>query len=64
MPVLCTAPIPGSVHDAPHPPAVIVLITHSPYSTGHAYGGIALAVACAHQGIRTQVIFLEDGIIP
>ncbi|MFY9749756.1 MAG: DsrE family protein [Methanoregula sp.] len=50
------------VHDAPHPPAVIVLITHSPYSTGHAYGGIALAVACAHQGIRTQVIFLEDGI--
>jgi tRNA 2-thiouridine synthesizing protein C len=49
-------------HDSPHAPPVIILITHSPYSTGHAYGGIALAVACAHQGIRTRVIFIEDGI--
>jgi tRNA 2-thiouridine synthesizing protein C len=49
-------------HDSPHAPPVIILITHNPYSTEHAYGGIALAVACAHQGIRTRVIFLENGI--
>lgn len=41
---------------------ISILITHSPYSTEYAYGGIAFAVACAHQGIRCRVIFLEDGI--
>jgi len=41
---------------------ITVLITHSPYSTEHTYGGVTFAVACAHQGIRCRVIFLEDGI--
>ena len=40
----------------------MILITQSPYSTEHAYGAIAFAVACAHQGILTRVIFLEDGV--
>jgi tRNA 2-thiouridine synthesizing protein C len=43
-------------------PPVIILITRSPYSTEHVYGAIAFAVACAHQGILTRVVFLEDGI--
>jgi len=43
-------------------PPVTILITKSPYSTEHAYGAIAFAVACAHQGILTRVVFLEDGI--
>jgi tRNA 2-thiouridine synthesizing protein C len=43
-------------------PPITILITKSPYSTEHAYGAIALAVACAHQGILTRVVFLEDGI--
>ena len=43
-------------------PPVIILITRSPYSTEHAYGAIAFAVACAHQGILTRVVFLEDGV--
>ena len=43
-------------------PPITILITKSPYSTEHAYGAIAFAVACAHQGILTRVIFLEDGI--
>ncbi len=43
-------------------PPITILITKSPYSTEHAYGAIAFAVACAHQGILTRVVFLEDGI--
>jgi tRNA 2-thiouridine synthesizing protein C len=48
--------------DSPDAGQVNILITHSPYSTEHTYGGIAFAVACAHQGIRSRVIFLEDGV--
>jgi tRNA 2-thiouridine synthesizing protein C len=43
-------------------PPVTILVTRSPYSTEHAYGAIAFAVACAHRGILTRVIFLEDGV--
>jgi tRNA 2-thiouridine synthesizing protein C len=43
-------------------PPVTILVTKSPYSTGHAAGAISFAVACAHEGILTRVIFLEDGI--
>jgi tRNA 2-thiouridine synthesizing protein C len=43
-------------------PPVLILVTRSPYSTEHAYGAIAFAVACAHQGILTRVVFIEDGI--
>jgi tRNA 2-thiouridine synthesizing protein C len=43
-------------------PPVTILVTRSPYSTEHAFGALSFAVACAHQGILTRVIFLEDGV--
>ena len=43
-------------------PPVTILITKSPYSTEMAFGAISFAVACAHAGILTRVIFMEDGI--
>ncbi len=43
-------------------PPVTLLVTHSPYSTGFAAGAVELAVACAHAGILTRVIFVEDGV--
>ena len=39
-----------------------ILITKSPYSTETVFGAISFAVACAHAGILTRVIFMEDGI--
>lgn len=44
------------------PPSLVVMITHTPYGTEHTFGGLAFAIACAHEGIATRVIFLEDGI--
>lgn len=43
-------------------PPVTILVTKSPYSTEHAFGALSFAVACAHEGILTRVIFLEDGV--
>jgi tRNA 2-thiouridine synthesizing protein C len=43
-------------------PPVTFLITKSPYSTELASGAVAFAAACAHAGILTRVIFIEDGI--
>jgi tRNA 2-thiouridine synthesizing protein C len=43
-------------------PPVTILITKSPYSTELVSGAIAFAAACAHAGILTRVIFMEDGI--
>lgn len=43
-------------------PPVTILITKRPYSTETAFGAISFAVACAHAGILTRVIFMEDGI--
>lgn len=43
-------------------PPVTILITKHPYSTEIVFGAVSLAVACAHAGILTRVIFLEDGI--
>jgi len=43
-------------------PPVTILVTRSPYTTEHAYGAVAFAVACAHSGILTRVVFMEDGI--
>jgi tRNA 2-thiouridine synthesizing protein C len=43
-------------------PPVIILVTKSPYSTEHASGAVAFATACAHAGILTRVIFIEEGI--
>jgi tRNA 2-thiouridine synthesizing protein C len=41
---------------------VLVLVTYSPYRTEHTFGALSLAIACAHQGIPTRVVFLEDGV--
>ncbi len=43
-------------------PPVTILVTKIPYSTEHAFGAVSFAVACAHQGILTRVIFMEDGV--
>ncbi len=44
------------------PPSLVLMITHTPYGTEHTFGGLAFGIACAHSGIATRVIFLEDGI--
>ena len=43
-------------------PPVTILITHAPYGTELAFGGLSFAVACAAGGILTRVIFIEDGV--
>jgi tRNA 2-thiouridine synthesizing protein C len=43
-------------------PPVIILVTKSPYSTELASGAIAFAAACAHAGILTRVVFMEDSV--
>jgi tRNA 2-thiouridine synthesizing protein C len=43
-------------------PPLTILITRRPYSTGHALGAVSFAVAAAHAGILTRVVFIEDGI--
>lgn len=48
--------------DVRRAPPVTILITHAPYGTELAFGGISFAVACAAQGILTRVIFIEDGV--
>jgi tRNA 2-thiouridine synthesizing protein C len=54
---------PGQPDNSPQINSIVILITHSPYTTEHAYGGIAIAAACAHQGITTRVVFLEEGVL-
>ena len=43
-------------------PPITILITKRPYSTEIVSGAVSFAVACAHAGILTRVIFMEDGI--
>jgi len=43
-------------------PPVTILITKNPYSTETVFGAVSFAVACAHAGILTRVIFMEDGV--
>ena len=43
-------------------PPVLVLVTRSPYETELTSGALSLAIACAHAGIPTRVVFLEDGV--
>ncbi|MCA9703959.1 MAG: DsrE family protein [Methanoregulaceae archaeon] len=46
----------------PDVPPLVILITRSPYGNEMAFGALTFAVACAHQGIHTRVVFIEDGI--
>jgi tRNA 2-thiouridine synthesizing protein C len=48
--------------DTESSPPITILITHPPYGSEHAFGALSLAVACAYQGITTQVVFIEDGV--
>ncbi len=48
--------------DKSRAPPITILITRSPYRTEHAFGALSFAVACAHNGILTNVIFIEDGV--
>jgi tRNA 2-thiouridine synthesizing protein C len=43
-------------------PPVTILITKTPYSTEIVSGAVSFATACAHGGILTRVIFMENGI--
>ena len=43
-------------------PPMTILITKSPYNTEIVFGAVSFAVACAHAGILTRVIFIEEGI--
>jgi|WetSurMetagenome_2_1015567.scaffolds.fasta_scaffold04672_4 tRNA 2-thiouridine synthesizing protein C len=43
-------------------PPITILVTRSPYSTEIVSGAIALATACAHGGILTRVIFMEESV--
>jgi len=44
------------------PPPLVILVTRSPYGNEMAFGALTFAVACAHQGIHTRVVYIEDGI--
>ncbi|OPY35526.1 MAG: DsrE/DsrF-like family protein [Methanoregula sp. PtaU1.Bin051] len=46
----------------PTPPSLVIVITRPPYGTEHTLGALSFAIAGAHYGITTRVIFLEDGI--
>jgi len=43
-------------------PPITIFITRHPYGTEVASGAISFAVACAHEGISTRAIFIEDGV--
>lgn len=45
-----------------NPPSLVILATHHPYGTEYMKGAMTLGVACAHQGILTRIVFIEDGI--
>lgn len=44
------------------PPALVILITGSPYINEMAMGALSFAIASAHKGIATRVVFIEDGV--
>ncbi len=43
-------------------PSLVILVTRTPYGTEYTFGALSFAIATAHQGIATRVIFLENGI--
>jgi tRNA 2-thiouridine synthesizing protein C len=44
------------------PPPLILFASQSPYGTEMTRGAVSLALACAHEGIFTRVVFIEEGI--
>ncbi|NMB77851.1 MAG: sulfur oxidase [Methanomicrobiales archaeon] len=57
-----SAPLVDRAEKAGTAPPITILVTHKPYGTGDTAGAIAFAVAAAHAGILTRVVFIEDGI--
>ena len=51
-----------SVLDKERAPPLTIFLTHPPYGTEIAFGGLSFAIAAAYQGIPTRVIFIEDGV--
>ena len=43
--------------------SLLIVISHSPYHSEWAFGGISLAVACANNGIETKVLFQDAGVL-
>lgn len=43
-------------------PSLVIFLCHTPYQTEYTLGGISLATACAHIGIHTRLVFIEDGV--
>lgn len=46
----------------PVPPVLLIFITASPYTSEWAFGGLSLAVAAAMGGMKTKVVFIEQGV--
>jgi tRNA 2-thiouridine synthesizing protein C len=44
------------------PPPLVLFASQSPYGTEMTRGALSLALACAHAGILTRVVFIEEGI--
>ena len=43
-------------------PPLVIFITHPPYGSEWTFGGISFAMACANHNIKTDVVFIEDGV--
>lgn len=56
------AGVSGDQTRAQDPPALLVLVTHPPYSSEWAFGAVSFALAAQNHGIPTQVVFIEDGV--
>jgi tRNA 2-thiouridine synthesizing protein C len=42
---------------------ILILVTKSPYGTETTFGALSFATACAHEGIATRVVFIEEGVL-
>ena len=43
-------------------PSILIFVTHSPYGTEYTFGAISFAIACATHEIKTDIVFIEDGV--
>lgn len=43
-------------------PQLNIIISHHPYGSEWTFGGLSFAIAAANNGIKTNVIFVEDGV--
>lgn len=43
--------------------SLFIFITHFPYDLEYTFGALSFAIASMNQGIRTTIIFIEDGVL-